>query len=296
MVQKIRDLLVHRIRQKDFWLAYAQMMIGCVLGAAAYPLFLTPNHIAPGGLTGVAIILNYLWALPVGTVTLLLNIPLFVAGYRTMGRIFAFRSLFATLLFSLLIDALPLGPVTEDPLLSTLFGGVLLGLGLGLILRGGATTGGTDMLAKMVHRRLQFISTAAFLFAFDFLVVAASGILMGKTEALYALINIYVSSRVIDGIMMGFSGNKACLIISSAWEPIMRRIMEEMERGATLLSARGGYTGEDRPTIYCVISRVEIMALKRIVREEDESAFMTIMNAHEAIGDGFSGLQDNEGA
>ena len=100
---------------------------------------------------------------------------------------------------------------------------------------------------------------------------------------------------VIDGVMMGFSGNKACLIISSSWESIMQRIMKEMDRGITLLSARGGYTGEERPTIYCVISRVEIMALKRIVREEDENAFMTIMDAHEAIGDGFSGLQDNEG-
>ena len=295
MVQTIKESLRRRIRQKDFWLAYIQIIIGCFLGGAAYPLFLTPNHIAPGGLTGIAVILNYLLNLPVGTVSLLLNVPLFIAGYRTMGRTFAFRSLIATMLFSLLIDVLPLRPVTEDPLLSTLFGGVLLGLGLGLILRGGSTTGGTDMLAKIVHRHMQFISTATFLFAFDFLVVTASGVFMGTTEALYALINIYVTSRVIDGVMMGFSGNKACLIISSSWESIMQRIMKEMDRGITLLSARGGYTGEERPTIYCVISRVEIMALKRIVREEDENAFMTIMDAHEAIGDGFSGLQDNEG-
>lgn len=294
MRRRIKELIRNRVSQKDFWIAYAQILIGCVLGGAAYPLFLTPNHIAPGGLTGVAVILNYLWNLPVGTVSLLLNIPLFIAGYRTMGRVFAFRSLLATLIFSLMIDVLPLPPVTEDPLLSTLFGGVLLGAGLGLILRGGATTGGTDMLAKMVHRRLQFVSTATFLFAFDFLVVAASGLTMGTTEALYAMINIYCSSRVIDAMMIGFSGNKACLIISPAWQRIMDRIMTEMDRGVTLLSSRGGYTGTERPTLFCVISRPEIMALKRIVREEDENAFMTIMEAHEAIGDGFSGIQDSE--
>lgn len=294
MKRSISVLIRDHVRRKEFWIAYGQIVLGSVVGGAAYPLFLTPSHIAPGGLTGVAIILNYLWNLPVGTVSLLLNIPLFIAGYRAIGKIFAFRSLVATLLFSLMIDVLPFRPMTDDPLLSTLFGGVLLGLGLGLILRGGATTGGSDMLAKMVHRRLQFISTGTFLFAVDFVVVAASGIIMGSSEALYALINIYLSSRIIDEVMMGFSGNKACLIISPAWERIMKRVMEEMERGVTLLSSRGGYTGIERPTLFCVISRPEIMALKRIVREEDENAFMTIMEAHEAIGDGFSGLQDNE--
>lgn len=294
MNRGMKELIRARLHQKAFWTSWAHILLGCVLGAAAYPMFLTPNHIAPGGVTGVAVILNYLWAWPVGIVSLLINIPLFIAGYRTMGRLFAFRSLIATLLFSLLIDILPLAPMTEDPLLSTLFGGVLLGAGLGMILRGGATTGGTDMLAKMVHRRMQFISTGTFLFLFDFLVVTASGIVVGTTAALYALINIYVSARVIDGVVMGFSGDKACFIISPAWNKIMHRIMEEMDRGVTLLSARGGYTGEERPTLYCVISRPEIMTLKKIVREEDESAFMTVMDAVEAIGDGFSGIQDNE--
>ena len=293
-MHKIKIYLSRCVRQKEFWLAYAQILIGCFFGAAAYPLFLMPSHIAPGGLTGVGVILNYLWKLPVGTVSLVLNIPLFIAGYRRMGKLFAFRSLVATFLFSLLIDILPFEPITEDALLNTLFGGVLLGLGLGFIMRGGATTGGTDMLAKIVHRRLQFISTGVFLFFFDFLVVLASGVAVGTTEALYAMINIYISSRVIDAVIIGFSGNKACLIISEAWESIMKRIMSEMDRGVTLLTARGGYTGQERPTIYCVIGRSEVMALKRIVQEEDESAFLTIMDAHEAIGDGFSGMQDNE--
>ena len=123
----------NRFRQKEVWSSYAQILLGSIIGGAAYPLFLTPNNIAPGGITGVAIILNYLMKVPVGTASLILNIPLFITGYRTMGKTFAFRSLIATFIFSLMIDILPLEPMTDDPLLSTLFGGILLGVGLGMI-------------------------------------------------------------------------------------------------------------------------------------------------------------------
>ena len=134
--------------KKELLSAYGQIVLGCVIGAAAYPAFLVPNRIAPGGLTGMAIILNHLFGLPIGTTSLLMNIPLFLMGYKAMGGIFAFRSLLATLLFSALIDLLPLPVISNDPLLGTLFGGAVLGIGLGLILRGGATTGGTDMIAR----------------------------------------------------------------------------------------------------------------------------------------------------
>ena len=272
--------------------AYTQIVLGCVIGAAAYPLFLTPNSIAPGGLTGIATILNHLWKLPVGVTSLAMNVPLFLIGYHAMGRVFVLRSLLATILFSLLIDILPLGVMTGDPLLATLYGGVLLGVGLGLILRGGATTGGSDMVARMVHRKFSFITVGAFLFAIDCVVVAAAGFFVGTAEALYALISIFVTSRVMDIVMVGFSGNKACLVISDACDSISSRIMKEMDRGVTHLSARGGYTGKPRPTILCVVSRVEIVTLKKIIREEDESAFVVIMEAHEAIGDGFAGIND----
>ncbi len=277
---------------REILLSYLQIVLGCLIGAAAYPLFMTPNRIAPGGLTGAATILNFLFSLPVGTTSLVLNVPLFLIGFRAMGHIFVFRSLIATVLFSVLIDVLPLQPMTTDPLLATLYGGVLLGIGLGLILRGGATTGGTDMVARMVHRRFPFVTVGGFLFALDFVVVAAAGLLMGTSEALYALINIFLSSKVIDVVMMGFGGNKACFVISAAWERIAERILREMNRGVTRLSAKGGYTGEARPTLLCVVSRMEVPTLKRILREEDESAFVVIVEAHEAIGDGFSGFAD----
>ncbi len=276
--------------RKEIAFSYLQILLGCLLGAAAYPAFLIPNSIAPGGLTGVATILNHLFSWPVGTVSLLLNIPLFLIGYRAMGRIFAFRSLIATLLFSLLIDLLPIRPVSTDPLLGTLFGGVVLGAGLGLILRGGATTGGTDMVARMVHRRLPFITVGMFLFILDCLVVVGAAAAIGTQQALYAFISIYVCSKVIDAVMMGFGGNKACFIMSKAWQQITNRLMEETGRGVTHLDARGAYTGNQQPVVLCVASRQEIMSVKRIVREEDESAFLFITDAHEALGEGFSRL------
>ena len=281
---------VRRNGSREIAAAWLQIVAGCVIGAAAYPSFLVPNNIAPGGLTGVATILNYLFHLPVGTVSLVLNIPLFLIGYRSMGQVFAFRSLVATLLFSLFIDLLPIQPVSTDPLLGTLFGGVVLGVGLGLILRGGATTGGTDMIARIVHRRVPFITVGMFLFGLDCLVVLCAAVMIGTEQALYAFINIYVCSKVIDAVMMGFGGNKACFIMTGSWESVTRRLMDETGRGVTHLSARGAYTGKERPVVLCVAARQEITSVKRIVQEEDEKAFMFITDAHEALGEGFSRL------
>ena len=292
MVKSLRSAISKRPAAAERFFSYAQIILGAMVGGAAYPLFMTPNKIAPGGITGIATILNHLFHWPVGTVTLIMNIPLFLISYRAMGRIFAFRSLVATLFFTLFIDVLPLQPMTTDPLLGALYGGVMLGAGLGLIMRGGATTGGSDMVARMVNKRFQFISTGSFLFAIDFAVVVSAGFLIGATEALYSLICIFLSSRVMDTIIIGFSSNKACFIISSRWQEISDRIMRDMDRGVTQLTARGAYTGAERPTLLCVISRSEIMGLKRILREEDEKAFVIIVEAHEAIGDGFTHLTD----
>lgn len=290
MFQSVRNAVKKNPAAAERFFSYIQILIGSLIGGVAYPMFLTPNRIAPGGITGIATILNFLLKWPVGTVSLVLNIPLFLIGYKTMGRIFAFRSLVATILFSVFIDVLPLQPVINDPMLGALYGGVLLGVGLGLIMRGGATTGGSDMIARMVHKRFSFISTGAFLFAIDFAVVLAASALIGISEALYALISIFLSAKVMDVVIIGFSSNKACFVISSRWQEISARIMKDMDRGVTQLTARGGYTGEERPTLLCVISRSEITAFKRILREEDENAFVIIVEAHEAIGDGFSAL------
>ena len=283
-----------RSSRKEMLSAYAQIVLGSLIAAAAYPLFLNDNSIAPGGLTGVAMILNHFFKfLPIGATSLALNVPLFLIGYRSSGPIFVFRCLVATVLFSVSIDLLGELPfmqtMTDDLLLASLFGGILLGIGLGLIQRGGATTGGTDMAARMVHKRFSFISVGMFLFALDLMVVVAAGIAFGQAEAtLYAMINIYVCSKIIDVVIIGLTANKACFIISEKWERITERILKEMDRGVTQLKARGGYSMAEKPMVLAVIARNELPRLKDIVREEDDRAFVFVTQAHEALGEGFS--------
>ena len=269
-------------------------MIGCVLGAIAYPMFLVPNDIAPGGLTGIATILHALFGTPVGTVSLLLNIPLFLLGYHAMGRVFVLRSLVATVLFSLFIDWLPIPAITNDMLLGSVFGGVLMGFGLGLILRGGATTGGSDMVARMVHMRFQHISVGAFLFFIDFCVVLAAGFFIRVESAMYAFISIYIGSRVIDLVVQGVDRQKACYVITAQLEIVKNKLMYELGRGLTILEARGGFRGEERPVLLCIVSAQEVSRLKTIVRLEDERAFVFITDAYEVLGEGFRDLKETD--
>ena len=273
--------------------SYIQIMAGCVLGGLAYPLFLVPNSIAPGGLTGIATILNHIFQVPVGLTSMVLNLPLFIIGFRAMGRVFVWRSLVATVLFSVSIDLLKVPPMTDDVLLGAVYGGGLLGVGLGIIFRGEATTGGSDMIARMVHRKFSFISVGAFLFAIDFMVIVASGFVMGAQHAMYALICIIVSAKIVDMVLDGFSVQKACFVISDKSVAVTNRIMEELNRGVTLLTATGAYSGREKPVVLCVAGRQEVPRIKEIVRQEDEKAFMFITEAHEALGEGFSKLTDD---
>ena len=274
-------------------IAWGQIVLGCLIGALAYPWFLVPNHIAPGGLTGLATVFNYLFGWPVGTTSLLMNIPLFLIGFKAMGGGFAIRSLAATLLFSLFIDLLPLGCLTQDPMLASVFGGALLGVGLGLILRAGATTGGTDMAARMVHKHLPYLSVGMILFAIDGIVVVLAGIYIHIEHALYAFISIYVSSMLINLVIDGPTTEKACYVITSAYEQVKTEVMAELNRGVTLLSAKGGFSGEERPILLCVVSAQEVARLKMIVRRTDDKAFVFISDAHEVLGEGFRQLTED---
>ena len=275
------------LRKNEYVSSYTLMLLGCLIGGVAYPAFLVPNNIAPGGLTGIATIINYLFGLPVGTVSLLMNLPLFLAGYKTMGRTFFLRSLIATVAFSLCIDLIPLPPVTDDMLLGSIFGGLLLGIGLGLILRGGATTGGTDMLARMVHKHLSFISVGAYLFLFDFLVIVSAAFTMTPEAALYALICIAISSKAVDLVMAGFGTAKACFVVTNHADAISKRVLTDIDRGATLLDGTGAYSGNHKNVLICVVSNRETAHLKRIVKQEDPSAFMFVTDTHETLGEGF---------
>jgi uncharacterized membrane-anchored protein YitT (DUF2179 family) len=270
--------------------AYAEIVIGCLIGGAAYPLFLVPNNIAPGGLTGIATIFNYLWGWPVGVSSMVLNLPLFVIGWKALGKVFVFRSLVATLLFSAFIDLLPFPPLTDDILLGSVYGALTLGIGLGLIMRGGATTGGSDMVARMVHERFPIVTVGMFLFMIDCAVILCAAFTMSARAALYALICIFISAKVLDLTLAGLGSAKACFIITNQREKVSQRIMKELDRGVTVLSATGAYSGESRTVLISVVSSREVIPLKKIIRQEDAKAFMFITDTHETLGEGFSAM------
>ena len=269
---------------------YVMILLGCLIGAASYPLFLEPNFIAPGGLTGVTTILNYYFGWPIGLTSLLLNLPLMVIGWKMISARFIVRTVLATLLFSALIDLMKFKPLIDDPMLASLFGGVLLGFGLALIIRGSATTGGTDLLARIVHRHQRAISIGAFLFAFDLFVILLAWIFLSAQHAMYAIICVFVSAKVLDQVLTGFDTGKACYIVSQKYERIEKRLILEMERGVTRLEAVGAYSGQDIKMLLCVVGRFEAVKVKTIVHEEDASAFMFITDTYETLGEGFTNL------
>lgn len=233
-----RSELLGRLCADRAWLHHRRCGLSHVSGAEQH---------CPRRIDGVATVLNYLMDVPVGLTSMLMNIPLFIIGYKAMGRVFVVRSFIATVLFSAAIDLIHVPAVTTDPLLGTLYGGVLLGIGLGLILRGGATTGGTDMVARMVHKRLPFISVGMFLLLIDCAVVVLAGICVGLNEGLYAMISIAVSSKLIDVVMAGLSQTRACYIITSATDEVTQRIMKEMDRGRDPPNGKGRIFREGAP-------------------------------------------------
>lgn len=273
---------------KFFW-EIAGVSAGVILTALGLDMFLIPNKIAAGGVSGIATILHYLINVPVGAAMLVLNVPLFAMGIYRMGLRFGFRSLYGTIALSVAVDALaPFLPVpTQDILLASLFGGVLVGLGLGLVFRYKGTTGGTD-LAAAVLRTYTGVNIGQLLFLVDAIVVVAAGITFNSAElAMYALITIFITAWLIDLVQEGFSYAKAFLIISDRPSEISTAIVEGLNRGATAWPARGVYTGVDREIIFSVVNRSEVSRLKEIVYSVDPRAFVILADVHEVLGEGF---------
>lgn len=266
---------------------WSRILAGLMLGAMAYQLFLIPNEIAPGGFTGVGQILNTLFGWNVGFVALVLNVPLFALSMRSMGWRFGIRSLLASFAFSMLIDYLPFGALTHDKMLAAIFGGVVAGVGFGLIMLGDATTGGSDMLGMLIHRKIKVIKVSSLVFSVDALVIVAAGIVYDVQEALLALVSTYIMARVLDRVLEGPNMAKAYFIISRKADEIAGAVMKNMGRGVTSLAGRGMYTGEDRSVLLCVINRRETLRLRTLVSGIDPCAFMIATDVREALGEGF---------
>lgn len=267
----------------------AVLLIGCAVTAIGISVFLVPNKIAAGGVTGLATVIHHWTNWPVGMVSLVLNVPLFLVGFRYIGGSFGFRTLLATLALSLFIDlfaAIPL--VTDDLLLACLAGGAVTGVGLGLVFRQDSTTGGTDLAARIVHQSLPFISIAQVLLAIDVLVVLTASIAFRSYElGLYSVVTLVVATKVIETVTLGINFTKAVHIISHCPEDLSVRLMGELNRGVTGLEGKGMWTGSRKEVLICVLTARQVPKLKRIVKEVDPDAFVYISDAREVFGEGF---------
>ena len=263
------------------------ILVGLVFCALGFNLFLIPNNIAAGGFTGIAQLINSVTGFPVGTIALILNVPLFLVSMKSLGLRFGVRSLAATIGFSLLLDNLHVPVITHDLWLSTVYGGLMSGLGFGLILRGSATTGGTDMLASLIHRLIPSIRVSVGMFIIDGLVILASAFVYDTAAAMYALICILISNVVIDFVLEGPNSSHSFFIISDKSDEIASRIMQELDRGVTGLEGMGMYSHQHKRVLLCVVSRMETVTLRRIVFSVDPRAFVISAKAHDTYGEGF---------
>ena len=262
---------------------------GCAISGMGISLFLVPNRIAPGGITGLATIIYHWTGRPVGITSLAVNLPLFLFGFRVIGSAFGLRTIAATLLLSLFIDLFArTPPITDDPLLAALAGGTLMGLGLGLVFRRNATTGGTDLAARIIHNRFRWLSMAQLLLAIDVLVVLTAAAVFRSYELpLYAAVTVVINSKVIDTVAVGINFSKAAHIISAQPDQVAARLLDELNRGVTGLTARGLYTDSPREVLVCVLTARQVPSLRRIVKETDPGAFVYISETREVFGEGF---------
>ena len=266
----------------------AYIIAGLFFAVIAYSLFLIPNNIAAGGFTGIGQLVNTATGFPVGTVSLILNVPLFLFSMRSIGIRFGVRSLLTTIAFSLLLDLVKFDNfVVHDRLLAAVYGGLFAGLGFGLILRGNATTGGTDMLASLIHKLCPPVRVSWGIFAIDGLVILASGFVYDAISSMYALITVFLCNIVVDFVLEGPNSSHSFFIISDKSEEIAQRIMRELDRGVTGIEAVGMYSRQEKQMLLCVVSRLEITRLRRIVFTTDPRAFLISSKASETFGEGF---------
>ena len=265
----------------------ALVIAGLLVAAAAYRMYLIPNQVVAGGFTGVGQLLNHLTGIGVGTVNIALNVPLFLVSMKSMGVRFGVRSLIAMVLLSLLIDHLPLPPATDDMLLAAVYGGAISGIGFGLVLRGNATTGGTDMLASLLHRMVPVLRVSYCIFFFDGLVIIASAFAFEPQAAMYGLISTFLCNVLIDLVLEGPNSAHSYFIISDKSEEIASRILRDMDRGVTALEAVGMYSHNHKQVLLCVVNRFETMRLRRIIFEVDPRAFVIANKTNEVLGEGF---------
>lgn len=265
-------------------------IIGSLVFAVGVNIFTTPNEIAPGGVTGIATMLHSMTNIQMGTLTFLLNIPLVILGLVVIGKRFTlstFRTLFVLSVITNITESF-LPAYTENTLVASLFGGAAIGIGMGIIFLRGSTTGGTDILGRVLLRYFQHIPLGKILLAIDFVIVAAAGFYYGTLEAaLYALVSVYVTERAMDSVLYGFNETRIAYVVSEKPLEVAQRVMDETERGVTYLNGEGGYQRDKKLVIMCAMPSRQFAHFKRIVLEVDHAAFIMVAPASNVIGEGF---------
>ncbi len=285
---------------KKYWPTfrdYGLIFLGALLQAVSLRLFLVPADLASGGVSGIAQLINHYTGWPIGLMVFLGNLPLFALGWRFLGgRRFALRTLLAVSTYAFFTDFLPRLSIfptvglTDDILLNALYGAIVSGFGYGLVYRARGTSGGSDVLARILNNWRAIPMTQSYLIV-DTAVILSAGFIFGWNKALYAMITLYVSGLVAESTLEGRGTVRTAMIVTGMSEPIAERVLEDMQRGVTVLQGTGAYTGASKPVLYCVITRAEVATLKAIVHEIDPEAFMVIGVAHEALGEGFRSLK-----
>jgi uncharacterized membrane-anchored protein YitT (DUF2179 family) len=267
------------------------ILVGCVISGLAYALFLIPHHFVPGGVSGIAIIINYFAALPVGALMILLNVPVFLLGLKTMGKKYVLNSLAGMVVSAVFIDffnkVLKLPSATSNPVLASIYGGVMLGVGLGIVFRGRASTGGSDIIG-MVLSKYTGMSLGYGIMVTDFVVISASGFALHSLEApLYGYLVLFLSTKVIDMVLEGWNYSKLVIITSTHTDQIAEFILHGLDRSGTALRSRSLYLNREGEIIMTVIHRKQLADLRTFIKKTDPEAFVIINDTYDVLGRGF---------
>lgn len=275
---------------KAYLLDFLAIVVGGIIWAMGINIFTVPNQIAPGGATGLATVINYFTGFPVGVIIILINIPLFIFAFFFVGRRFTLKTAAAIVLTSVILDvsSVFMPAFIEDKLLASIFGGVLSGVGLGIIYMRGIATGGSDLLARLIDKKVSFISYGKTILIIDFIVVVIAAFAYKDwRSALYAVITIALNSLFVDNLLNGITEGKLVYVVTEKEKEISSAVLNDMKRGATLIPAKGCYTGKNTNILLITVKNYELPRLKKIIKETDKKSFMIIGNAAEILGEGF---------
>ncbi|WP_223066403.1 YitT family protein [Paenibacillus caui] len=283
MVHKHRKLSIGEIITRFIFITAGAVLAGVALG-----IFLVPNDIIDGGITGISIMLDQATSLPLGLFLFVINLPFLIIGYKQVGKTFAVSSLYGILILSITTTYLHHAKAfTNETILAVLFGGLLLGLGVGLVLKFGGSTDGAEILAILISKKTN-VPVGQIILIINVIIFIVAGFYLGWDSAMYSIFTYYIASKVMDIVVEGLNESKSVTIISKEYEEISQAIMDRLGRSTTYLYARGGYTKEDTQMVYCVVTRLEVAKLKAIVHDIDKSAFMAIEHVSDVSGGSFT--------